>query len=55
MCSGPAATSRWATSTYAGITGKGAYDGTQLETAADGMDHFLTDVELDFQLKPPTQ
>jgi hypothetical protein len=43
------------TGKYAGITGKGAYNGTQLKTAATGTDYFLTDVELDFQLKQPTQ
>ncbi|MGD9508301.1 MAG: hypothetical protein AB7I59_05690 [Geminicoccaceae bacterium] len=43
------------TGKYMGITGKGTFDGTQLKAAATGMDFFLTDVELDFQLKPPTQ
>jgi hypothetical protein len=43
------------TGKYAGITGKGTFDGTQLKSAADGMDYFLTDVELDFQIKSPTQ
>lgn len=43
------------TGKYAGITGKGTFDGTQLKTAAAGMDYFLTDVELEFQLKSATQ
>jgi hypothetical protein len=43
------------TGKYAGITGQGTYDGTQLKAPAGGMDLFLTDVELDFQIKPPTQ
>jgi hypothetical protein len=43
------------TGKYVGITGKGTFDGTQLKTAAAGMDYFLTDVELEFQIKPPTQ
>ena len=43
------------TGKYAGITGEGTFDGTQLKAPAEGMDLFLTDVELDFQLKQPTQ
>lgn len=43
------------TGKYAGITGQGTFDGTQIKSAANGMDYFLTDVELDFQLKAATQ
>ncbi|MEK0082544.1 hypothetical protein [Benzoatithermus flavus] len=43
------------TGKYAGITGQGTYTGTDLKTPAEGMDLWLTDVELDFQIKAPTQ
>ncbi len=43
------------TGKYAGITGQGTYDGTPLKAPAEGMDIFLTDVELDFLFKAPTQ
>lgn len=43
------------TGKYAGITGQGSYTGTDLKAPAEGMDLFLIDVELDFQLKTPTQ
>ena len=43
------------TGKYAGITGQGTYKGTDLKSPGAGMDLFLTDVELDFQIKPPTQ
>jgi hypothetical protein len=43
------------TGKYAGITGQGTYKGTDLKDPAEGMDLWLTDVDLDFQMKQPTQ
>ena len=43
------------TGKYARITGHGTCKGTDLKSPGAGMDLFLTDVELDFQIKPPTQ
>jgi hypothetical protein len=43
------------TGKYAGITGQGTYTGTDLKAPAEGMDLWLTDVDLDFQMKRPTQ
>ncbi len=31
------------------------YDGTELKSPGEGLVLFVTDVELDFQVKPPTQ
>ncbi|MFO1037244.1 MAG: hypothetical protein U1E45_10395 [Geminicoccaceae bacterium] len=43
------------TGKYAGITGQGTFTGTQLKPPATGMDLFVLNVELDFQIKSATQ
>jgi hypothetical protein len=43
------------TGKYAGITGKGTFVNTQLKPPGEGMDAWLADIDLDFQIKSPSQ
>jgi hypothetical protein len=43
------------TGKYAGISGKGTYTTVELKTPAEGVMAYLVDVDLDFQIKQPTQ